>query len=91
MIRPDRGGNDEGSDTRQVSRVVTGENADTKRLEISLLVEMFHARVVAQPLTTTPRRQAMSASALMPAPPIPMKCTVRVSEGLNKAISDGLM
>ncbi len=28
---------------------------------------------MSHPLTATPRRQAMSASALIPAPPIPMK------------------
>ena len=43
------------------------------------------------PLTTTPRRQAISASALMPAPPIPTKWTGRRSVGLNRFIGVVLM
>ena len=39
---------------------------------------------VSQPLTATPRRRAMRARALIPAPPMPTKCTGRGSRGVEQ-------
>ncbi len=82
-----RGGDDDGSGTGKMGRRRVPGTAPTPSARRSPAPD----ESTSHPLTATPRRQAMSASALIPAPPIPMKWTVRLSEGLNSAMFDGLM
>ena len=68
MAGGDRGRDHEGPDSGQMSRVVPCAIRTPSAARSAAPVGS-----VSQPLTATPRRQAMSASALIPAPPIPMK------------------